>query len=191
VTFAFIVDGITEKKIVQALCPKAPVRMTMLNGKDVAIPVLAKAAATLFRIYKDRYFPVMLIADRESRNISSEEMERALRAALADEGISGEEMIVSCPDRMIENWMLADGAYLQAKFGSASVMMTDGCNGKSEIKRLLREQSIVYHETTVGVEIFQKICPHRIAQRSPSFARFVRIASVYCAWMRRRKAIHR
>jgi hypothetical protein len=188
-TFAFIVDGLTEKNIVQALCPNAPVRMTHLNGKDVTVPVLAKAAATLFRVYKGRYFPVMLIVDRESRDLSSEALEGALGAALRDEGIPLEQLIISCPDRMIENWMLADESYLRARFGIQKASPADGHNGKSEMKRLLREQAIAYHEITVGVEIFKKICPYRIAKNSPSFARFASALSVYCAWARRRKRL--
>ena len=49
---AFIVDGQTEKKIVQHLCRDAPVRMTNLNGKDVSIAAIAKRVSSLIKLLK-------------------------------------------------------------------------------------------------------------------------------------------
>jgi hypothetical protein len=95
-SLAFIVDGLTEKRIVQALCPNAPVRMTQLNGKDVTVAVLAKAAATLLRVYKERHFPVILLVDRETRELSSTALESALRDALIEEGIGVDRRLPLC-----------------------------------------------------------------------------------------------
>ena len=186
---AFIVDGVTEKKIVQALCPGAPVRMTLLNGRDVSVEALAKAVATLFRTYKGRHFPVFVVADRETRGIASERLEGLILDALAIHGIPLDQVIVSCPDRMIENWMLADNLYLTHLLGYDIDDRVDGCHGKSEISGLMRMKGLPYHEITVGVEIFKKLCPFRVSSKSASFARFAKRASPYCPWMRRRKRI--
>lgn len=186
---AFIVDGLTEKKIVQSICPNVPVRMTQLNGRDVSIETIAKAVATLYRTYKGRHFPVFVILDREARSISSEQMKVAVVGALAGHDIPSDQIIVCCPDRMIENWMLSDDIYFARALGCDSSDLLDGCYGKVEFRRLLRNQGRTYHEIRVGVEVFRRVCPVRVAGRSVSFARFAKRAGPYCAWVRRKKKL--
>jgi hypothetical protein len=60
---AFIVDAPTEKKILQGLCPDSPIRMTNLNGKDVAIAAIAKRVSSLLKLLKGRYYPVIILVD--------------------------------------------------------------------------------------------------------------------------------
>jgi len=61
---AFIVDGYTEKKVLQRLCPGCPIRMTNLNGSDVSIEAIAKIVNSLVKLLKGRSFPVLIIFDR-------------------------------------------------------------------------------------------------------------------------------
>jgi hypothetical protein len=75
---AFIVDGVTEKRIVQGLCPGSPVRMTNLNGKGVTPAAIAKAVYSLISLLKGRHYPVFVICDREGRIETSAVIEEAL-----------------------------------------------------------------------------------------------------------------
>jgi hypothetical protein len=185
VTAAFIVDGLTEKKIVQALCPGAPVRMTNLNGKNVAIEAIVKAVHSLVSLLRGRHYPIFILCDREGRDISSEKMESELLECLDALGIACGEAIVSCPDRMIENWMLADREYFSDFYGISLEEAFEGVNGKAKIRSLLKEKGVLYHETTIGVEIFQKVDPHSVGKNSISFARFRERADPFCRWLRK------
>jgi hypothetical protein len=184
---AFIVDGHTEKQILQRLCQKnTPIRMTNLNGKDVSITAIAKAVSSFIKLFKDRYFPVFVIFDREGREQSSEGLEELLKEELTRQYcIHAQQIVVGCPDRMIENWMLGDTVYLYQKYDIQIAERYEGQNGKSIIRRLLAEKDVTYHELTVGVEIFSHIDPHVVCKADASFNRFRNRADPYCNWLRR------
>lgn len=184
-TAAFIVDGLTEKKIVQHLCPGSVVRMTQMNGKHVSVAAIAKAVSSLLALLRGRYSPVFIIFDREQRAEDSEILEEQLRQQLMSMCTEEHNVIIASPDRMIENWILADRALLNRLFQVGSFTAQDGSNGKAMLRLILREKGFDYHETTVGVDTFCKITPAVAAQNSRSFARFRSAAADYCAWLRR------
>src|SRR6185437_1125007 len=108
---------LTEKKIIQKLCPDSPVRMTNLNGKSVSIPAIAKRISSFLTLLKGRYYPVLILVDREGRPETSEAIEEELvRELVGQYGCKPQDIVVSCPDRMIENWMLADAELLKRRF---------------------------------------------------------------------------
>jgi hypothetical protein len=182
---AFVVDGHTEKKIVQRLCPGSPIRMTNLNGVDVSVSAMAKVVSSLIKLFKGRYFPVFVVVDRENRKETSEALEHLLCDELkAREELKGDHIIVACPDRMIENWMLADSVFFHNRYGIQVDEMVEGRGGKTIIRRLLTTKRITYHELTVGVDIFCGIDPKQVSRSSASFRRFQDRASPYCSWLR-------
>ncbi|MET4292497.1 hypothetical protein [Bradyrhizobium sp. LB5.2] len=185
---AFIVDGLTEKKIVQRVCQGSTVRTTGLNGKNVALDAIAKVVHSFIRLFKDRHYPVIVVIDREGRVETSELIEAELTRLLVSMGVRECDIIVSCPDRMIENWMLGDVRYFDEIYDLKLVKPFEGLNGKTEIRRLLREKDIAYHETTVGVDIFTQADPTIVAANSASFARLGARCIEFCHWVRRRQA---
>jgi hypothetical protein len=182
---AFIVDGQMEKKIVQKLCAGAPVRTTNLNGINVAIGAIGKAVGSLIRLLRGRYFPIFIILDREGRTETSEEIEERLRSELINKVNVTETIIVACPDRMIENWILGDVGHVRTLY-NAEMECCEGKNGKAIIRRLLWERRrITYHEATVGVEMFIQLNPREVSTVSSSFRRLRDRADPYCPWLRR------
>ena len=82
---AFIVDGFTELKIIQNICPGRPVKRTDCNGKDVELDAIAKKIALHIRLLGNRYYPIIILVDKENRNISFEDMAEQLRQKLIEE----------------------------------------------------------------------------------------------------------
>ncbi|MCG6205398.1 DUF4276 family protein [Rhodopseudomonas sp. HC1] len=181
---AFIVDGLTEKKIIQRLCPGSPIRTTGMNGKDVALKAIAKAANSLIKLFRGRYYPIVIIVDREGRAQSAIDIERDLTRLLVELGAVENELIVCSPDRMIENWMLADTKYLFEIYDVQAPTPCEGLHGKQTLKRLLATKNISYHETTVGVDILSNCDPHAISERAESFQRLMERAQFFCRWLR-------
>src|SRR5687767_14837605 len=58
---AFIIDGFTEKLIVQKICPGKRVTRTDLNGKTVTIDAIAKKISSLIRALGNKYYPIIII----------------------------------------------------------------------------------------------------------------------------------
>jgi len=184
-SFAFIVDGQTEKKIIQHLCPDSPIRMTNLNGKDVSVAAIAKRVSSLIKLLKGRYYPVLVLVDRENRQLSAAELESSLEDELANQyGISTDGLIISCPDRMIENWMLSDAPYLKQAFDIDAPKPAEGLHGKGIMKQLLAKRNAVYHELTIGVEIFTRLDPQQLRANSESFLRMAHRTEHSCRWLR-------
>lgn len=184
-SIAFIVDGQTEKKIIQRICPDAPIRMTNLNGRDVSIAAIAKLVSSFIKLLKGRYYPVLVLIDREGRPQTSAEIERSLFAELTEcYGISETDIIVSCPDRMIENWMLADPELFHRLHEITVEPGLEGSNGKKKIKQYLFTKGLPYHELTIGVDIFNQLDPLALRKNSPSFSRMAERVEVFCRWLR-------
>jgi hypothetical protein len=137
------------------------------------------------RLFKGRHFPVVVVFDREGRVAKSEQIERDLKRLLVALGVNEREVIVSSPDRMIENWMLGDFEYFEEVYDLKLLTSSEGLNGKTEIRRILRDKDISYHETSLGVEIFTQINPNIVASNSPSFNRLITQCVTFCHWIRR------
>jgi hypothetical protein len=181
---AFIVDGLTEKKIIQKLCKGTTVRTLGLNGKDVALSAIAKAAFSLISLFKGRHYPVVLVIDREGRVETSEQIETTIRTLLVEYGVTAGDVIISCPDRMIENWMLGDDRYFEEVYGIKLTETYEGSHGKRDIRRLLQQKGISYHEVALGVDIFCNIDPALVSRKIISFNRFKATVGPFCPWLR-------
>lgn len=164
---AFLVDGHQEKKFIQRACPGIPVRIINLNGDDVEIQAIVKHVGSLIRLLGSRYYPIVIIIDREGRDKTSETLCAEIIQGLREEGIA-DDLIVGVADRMIENWILADNEIVCGDEGFQKKPPDDceGLNGKKVIKECIRN----YQETTVGVELLLKCRASRIREKSSSFA---------------------
>ncbi|MDA8089573.1 MAG: DUF4276 family protein [Nitrospiraceae bacterium] len=183
---AFIVDGHQEQKIIQQICPNSPVRMLNCNGKDVALPAAAERIASLIRLMGNKYYPYIIVFDRESRVASASQIKESLEKLIRSEGIS-DDLVIGVPDRMIENWILADWDNVKSKgkLKSSKILpICEGRNGKGLIKRLLPNDG-KYQETIQGVDWFLGINVKIAFEKSPSFREFSgTLRKVGCKWLR-------
>ncbi|QEX16264.1 hypothetical protein FRZ44_15570 [Hypericibacter terrae] len=180
---AFLVEGQMEQRIIQKLCPGKVVRLIGCNGDDVTMGAIANAVdARLRRLIN--YSPVIILLDRERRQAPCEELIQELTTLLDGKGYGG-RYIVGMPDRTIENWILSDWQHileLCPDFGVAGAV-AEGCYGKSVIRKLLPDGTI-YHETTLGVELFLKVRPDTLFVSNGSFRRLVERLQIECWWLR-------
>lgn len=180
-TLAFLVEGGMEQRIVQRLCPGKPVRLIELNGRDASLAAIAKRIGTLFRLLGNRYYPVVIILDREDRELSVDDMERDLRVLLVGESVPCDQIIFGIPDRMIENWILADPSCWNGAEGDGNF---EGANGKSRLRDNLEAQGRTYSEIADGVSMFCEINCQIAVRNSVSFQNFNDRLSHLCRWMR-------
>lgn len=175
---AFIVDGFTEQKIIQNLCPGQPIRRTDLNGRDVTIAAIAKKIASLIRLLGNRYYPIIVLTDKEQRQLSFEEMATQIRDALAIEGCGDQDIRIGVADRMIENWILADWVMLTGNHSKP--IETDGLNGAA----IIRKHKGTYNKTTDGVQMYLNASPIVMYENSPSFRHFIEtLQGVNCEYL--------
>lgn len=169
---AFIVDGFTEMRIVQSLCPNRPVQRLDLNGKDVKISAIAKKIASQIKIFSNRYYPIIVLIDKEQRSTSFDKIVEELRAELVSLSVSHIDIRIGVADRMIENWIVADWEQLCINAQGAKHEKpneTDGINGKAKIQKVLGN----YNKLSDGVRLFLEACPEKIYKNSASFKYFV------------------
>ena len=180
---AFLVDGNLEQKFIQRACPGNTVRRINCNGNAVAISAMVRRIATQCRLLGSKYYPIVVIIDREDRDTPSRDLCSEIIDGLREEGIV-DELIVGVADRMIENWILADSEIVceDANFQKTPPATCEGLDGKRVIGDCVR----YYHETTVGVELLLKCRASRIRQKSPSFAYlYDKLPKKGCRWLRR------
>lgn len=164
---AFIVDGFTERNIIEKICPGRPIKRTDLNGKDVTITAIANKIASLINILNNKYYPIIVIIDKESRSESCEVIANNLKEHLKNKGLENQDIRINIADKMFENWLIADWSVLETK--SPKPDDTDGKNGAS----LIRKELGSYHKTTDCLKLLEKFTPSVAYQYSPSFKNFV------------------
>jgi hypothetical protein len=179
-SLAFLVDGQMEKRIIQKLCPSTKVLTLNSNGRDVTPEAISKRIGSLYRLLGNRYYPVVVIIDREGRSLTATQLKRQVLSHLAKLGIPDNQMIIAVPDKMIENWILADLACIGVVAKQKSF---EGKGGKGVLKKILREHDISYHETTVGVDLFCGINPVTAANNSKSFRELCKSIAPHCDWL--------
>jgi len=165
---AFLVDGHLEKKFIQQICPGKTVRILNCNGKDVHMSAIAERIATQCRLLKGKYYPIIIVIDRECRDESFLEIKNSLTQEVKNLQVN-DQLIIAVADRMIENWIVADIATV-SKYSSKVVSHKeyDGKHGKNILTKILKN----YHETTDGVSLLVSCYASRIRANSPSFGSF-------------------
>ena len=182
---AFLVEGDLEQKFIQSVCPGSPVQKINCNGDRVEISAIAKRVGTLGRLLQKRFRPLIVVFDREKRNLSCDEIELELRECLKSEDLNVETLI-GIPDREIENWILADFETFIHCSGCDEELnfeAFEGTSGKSKIKSMLPSGK-AYVETVEGVAWLKQCRAKKLAERSPSFAKLATILQpLQCWWL--------
>jgi hypothetical protein len=180
---AFLIDGHLEKKVLQNICPSAVIRILQCNGKDVALQAIADRVSTHCRLFHGKYYPLIVIIDREDRKETAQDIIDDLLNLLNANGIT-DKMIIAVADRNIENWILGDIELISDLHPSVRQYCkngTDGFNGKTVLKKSITN----YHETTIGVDLLTKCRPSKM-RSSPSFEYlYQQVTQLDCRWLLR------
>jgi len=168
---AFIVEGDQEQKVIQQICPGIPVVKHRTNGKTVELAVAAKVISSLINIRYRNHYPIIVLFDRESRTESVVAIKKQLSELIKD-ATGNIQLIVGIPDRMIENWLLADPRNIADKLKGTHSRMSEGVNGKAFIKKNICTKN-TYHETVEGVEWFLTASSKEMYKNSTSFKSFI------------------
>lgn len=163
---AFIVDGFTEKNIIDKICPNRPVRRTDLNGKNVTLDKIAERLGSYIRIFNNNYYPIIIIIDKENRQQPCEEIAKYIMDKLNNAGFKNDDIRISIADRMIENWLIADTQIFAKKERPPQI---DGINGAS----ILKKKYGSYSKSTDCLKIIENFRPETAYINSPSFKNFV------------------
>jgi len=118
---------------------------------------------------------VIVMLDFEGRPQAYEDFVRELETAFSAHDL-GLPVLVAVPNRMIENWYLADIEFLSTRkaFLKSGLKQKnhEGSNGKSEIKKRM-EPRHTYRETKHGPQMFDILRFGVARQNSPSFDTFL------------------
>jgi len=121
---------------------------------------------------------ILVMLDCENTTVPCEKSVKEFTLLLRTMG-AAESVQVTMPDRMIENWYLADIAYLSKKRktffrGVLKQKNYEGKNGRTVLKRLLHK-SVTYNEVIHGAQMFKTIRFSAAKANSRSFSSFYAI----------------
>lgn len=140
-----------------------------------AAEIAMRSAKQVRMLRAFRCTKVIVMLDFEHRRQAYEDFVKELRAAFSTRDL-GLPVLVAVPNRMIENWYLADIEFLSARkaFLKRNLKQKnyEGSDGKSHMKRCMKAGH-TYRETKHGPQMFA-ILRFRVARRnSPSFDEFL------------------
>lgn len=171
----FIVEGHSEYTAFTQYTPQKYISRARRFGGKVRLETIAEEIATLARLLSTHCNKIVAVMDREDRVDDSLDIENSLITLLSRHQIRNTTVIIICPDRMFENWMLADVVACKRKkyiSNRATQKHYEGTSGKNELKRLFVGK-VYYQETTHGVELFKSIRQNVASNNSVSFRRFL------------------
>jgi len=168
-----IVGGQLELKAMKAKCRGCCVRILPGAHGDMPPAGLAKQVHALLSPFVSQISDAVLVLDREMSQQSAGVLEKRILNVL--DKLIDLDVTVVCPDRMIENWMLADvvgikrKTYIQKK---AKQKNYEGTHGKHELKKIFTSKS-AYRETSHGVELLAMVRDAQASKNSASYAKFM------------------
>jgi hypothetical protein len=184
-----LVDGRTEiialrSKLQREFGIVPALRRAGCNGRDVSVEAyVAASLGTLLTSLRGPWLHIVCIVDREGRSTSSENFALKLHEVIISEVLENakyhkEELetkiLVCVPDRMFENWILADVEGIKRlktlirEF--ATQKQYDGMNGASELRKIMKRK---YNKVIHAPKLFSLVSFKRGKTNSPSFNRFV------------------
>jgi hypothetical protein len=179
---AYIVEGYTEKIFLSKVCPGRPIRRLEINGKDVLIEAIIDRIESLSAFFAGQYQPIVVIFDREGRQLSAGQIAHLVGAELKKRRPM-DQYVIGVADRMIENWILADWERLSDSIANlpAPPSSIEGHNGKAVLRRVLAERG--YSATVDGPALLKKARTSVIQKESVSFAAFRKQLQFDCWWL--------
>jgi hypothetical protein len=182
---AFIVEGHLEQKMVQLVCRQHKVVLLGVNGDNVSMATIASRIETHVKLFSNRYYPIIVIFDRERRVETVPELLTQLNEIFGTKGLDMEQFRFLISDRDIEVMFVAhvekNGDFIET--GCPQTTDIDGLHGESELRARLSKKGIRYHKTTTGIELFKKVRPTIVSFKSRNFRRFRSQMLQYCKWI--------
>lgn len=176
---AFLVEGFMEQKIVQRLCPGAPVRRIGCNGDAVDMTVIAKFLRPQIKLLR-HHSPIIIIFDREKRTKTSASLKTELIDLLKSSDL---KIAIGIPDKTIESWILDDWETIRKHHPQfTEYTRPKSPAGKGAIKNLIPVGEF-YTETTMGPRLFCLINPRNVYLRSETFRSLVDEIHGVCSWL--------
>jgi hypothetical protein len=178
---AFIVEGRMEQLIAAKICPGQPIKKIGCNGDEAPIAVMAKFVSAQIKILNNKYYPIVIVFDRENRQSTCEQIRLEMINILQnDYGYADQDIRIFVCDRMTEDLYLADIDTIVNHY-KLPPYADQNFSGKGGLARLL-EPKIRYHETTYGVEIFFLIDHKKVAQKLSHWSKFLEtVEELVCA----------
>lgn len=179
---AYLVEGQMEQKFVHSICNgSTTVRRIGVNGKDVSLEAIAKRVESHCRLLNNRYYPIVIVFDRETRTETSEGLRLGLLVELQKLGVPTDQICIGVPDKTTETWILADRNSLRENFDIS--INKENREGFANVGLLEVATKTSYHKTTTGVEMLKKASAAEIAMNSESFRILIdQLNQIDCHW---------
>ncbi len=140
---------------------------------------MASKIASIIRLLGNRYYPIIILTDREERNISFADMSVSLRIELTSAGVTNQDLRIGVADRMLESWIIADWFNLTGQ-NENEPEATDGMHGTSVIKRIKGS----YDKVVDGVDLFCSCDLAKVYAKSASFRHFAdQLKDIHCTYL--------
>jgi hypothetical protein len=146
-----------EQLIVSRRCSGRPVRRIGCNGDNVAIERMCDFIETLI---------IIVIFDREKRQETCVEIADQVKSILSSRGLADQDIRVFVADREAEDWYLIDRERICSHYNVELDNIV--YKGKGGLAKLLKPV-VDYHETSIGVDIFDIVRKSVIAHSCDIF----------------------
>lgn len=179
----FIVEGHMEQAFIQRICRSKKVNRLGVNGDHVSANAIAERIATQCRLLKGRYWPLIVIIDKENRQLTANEFLTQIQDALYSLSCK-DQVILGIADQETENWIIANIDVLN-NFYKKNINLngsSDGFSGSNFIKSKFGP----YKKLPTGIELLRR-CNLDGLKNSPSFLSFFekleKLDNFECRWL--------
>jgi hypothetical protein len=189
----FIVDGQTEICSIRSKFQKEfqitpEMRKSDCNGKAVLVSGYCQKILPMILFATNSSFEnVVIIVDLEQRKVNANKFSNQIKANLTKlitENVKFKKnfplnLFVCSPNRMFENWIVADVKGIKAKDelirNDSTQGLFDGKSGTTVLKTMMRQK---YKKTFHAETLFKAVDIGRAKENSPSFLNFCNLLEI-------------
>lgn len=137
-----------------------------------------------FKVNNVNYDVVLIWFDREDMRSNSKDIQDYFIEKFAEIGFDTKKLFICVPDKMTENFILADEELMNTDFDLDNYKYDgDGINGKSYLKRIFKDNGENYKETFHGALLLKKLRLGRASLASASAKLFHDQLDIDCWWL--------
>lgn len=175
---AAIVEGHTEAHFIRATHASVLISRSIPNGRSVATEVIVEAIVDALELMSGSITKVLILLDREGREISAEDLATQIRDGV-ESHCGSRRLYIGVSDRQIENWIVADEEEMVRRFDPAFVYQGDGCSGKPLLRQLNKGVSLGPRDTAL---LLAECSAQRAQRKSGSLATLLQMVDFEWHW---------
>ena len=180
------VEGTMERMFININMPYIRV-VPISNGSSYTASTMCDQIEAKYALTQESFDLIIIWMDKERHPWCDQNFCTNLISRLVSRGADAQKIKICIPNRMTENFILADEVLMKKEIGLVDYKyVAEAKNGKKMLSDFLKGKGVSYQETIHGIKLMKQMRLAHSAQVSPSASSFLSSLNLPCWWLQPR-----